>query len=790
MFKNYLLLTLRNLYKNKIYALINILGLGMALAICIVAYFNHMFGYDFDRWNENFHEIYRVNSYRHMQDRDQEYGLMPLPLGQNLVEEIPAVKQVTRLMRSYSPVKVGIDNYNRQISYVDPEFLEMFTFLPVSGNLLDLGEPNNVLISREMATALFGKEDAIGQSVSIFNDDNIEFTYTVAAVFEDLPQNSSFLIDILTHIDNFLTMWNVDETDWQRFSRALFIQVPNAAELPKVEQGLEQYVPVQNKANESFTITGFNIVPLKEVNKNTRDTWNSGLFPGLHPAAILAPLMMALTMLLIACFNFANTAIATSGKRLMEIGLRKVVGGVRKQLMMQFLIENYIICFLALLVGIAGASILVPAYSSMWEYMTIYLTFTEYWSFWLFLILLLLLTGFVAGVYPALYISSFKPLRILQSRTRLGKGGPLAKILLGFQFSISVLSIVSGIIFSMNAVYQETADLGYARDELIVVPIHARNYNTYYETVTQNPKIIQAAGTQEHIGFGQYRRSIEDEQTEMEVNVMDVGPRYMQTMGLEVLDGRIFDPDRVDADRGKSIVINQMMADAFGWDQPVGKQVRMNDTIMYTVIGIVNDFFGNGMWSNIEPTMIKLALTDTYYSMAIRAEKEDLPQVLEDLRESWIKLFPNYPFTGRYQEDTLQEEKAINRSIKQLYIFLAIVATALSMIGLYTLISLSILNRTKEIGIRKVMGTPIPRILVVLSKTFLLNLSISSIIGCVGGYFLSLALLDSIWDNFLDFTAGIYIYSVLIIFIATILTISGKVYQAALQNPVSCLRYE
>lgn len=790
MIKNYLLVTLRNLYKNRVYALINILGLGVALAICIVAYFNHMFGYDYDRWHENFKELYRVNSMREMQDRDQEYGSVPMPMGLDLKDEIPAVSNSARLMRSYSPVKVGIDNFNRQISYVDPSFLELFTFTPVAGNLADLREPNNVLISESMATALYGNEEAIGKSVSIFNDANEEYTYTVAAVFEDLQQNSSFMIDILTHIDNFLMMWNVDQTDWKRFSRALFIQVPKPSDLPTVLEGLEQYVPVQNKANESFTINGFNIVPMKEVKTNSRDIWNSALFPGLHPAAVLAPLMMALTMLLIASFNFANTAIASSGKRLMEIGLRKVVGGRRKQLLIQFLIENYIICFLALMVGIVIASILVPAYSSMWEYMTLILTFTEYWSFWVFLILLLLITGFVAGAYPALYISSFKPLTIFQSRTRLGKGGPLAKVLLGFQFSISVLSIVSGIIFSMNAVYQETVDLGYARDELIVVPIKAPDFKSYYETITQNPKIIQAAGTQEHIGFGQYRRSIEDEQTELEVNVMDVGPRYMQTMGLKVLDGRIFELDRVDADRGVSIVVNQMMVDAFAWENPVGKQVRMNDTIMYTVIGIVNDFFGNGMWSKIEPSMIKLALTDNYYSMAIRAEKEDLPQVLEDLREAWIKLYPNYPFTGMYQEDTLEEEKAINRSIKQLYIFLAIVATCLSMIGLYTLVSLSILNRTKEIGVRKVMGSPVPRIIVVLGKSFLINLAISSVLGCVGGYYLSVMLLDSIWDQFLDFTVWIYIYSVLIIFVATIATITGKIYQAALQNPVTCLRYE
>jgi hypothetical protein len=396
----------------------------------------------------------------------------------------------------------------------------------------------------------------------------------------------------------------------------------------------------------------------------------------------------------------------------------------------------------------------------------------------------------VAGLYPALYISSFKPLKILQSRTRLGGGGPLAKVLLGFQFTISVLSIVSGVIFSKNAIYQETTDLGYARKELIVVPIGPRDFNAYYEAVTRNPKVIQAAGTQEHIGYGWYTRSVEDEDQELEVSVMDVGPDYLNTMGITLLEGRLFSEDRKEADRGESIVINQMMAEAFGWEDPVGRQVRMNDTLQYRVIGVVKNFFMAGMWAKIEPTLVKLPDQDSYRVLAVRAAREDLPEVLENLRETWTTLIPNYPFEGMYQEDTLDEEKAINRSIKQLYIFLAIVATLLAMIGLYTLVSLSILNRTKEIGIRKVMGAPIPRIWLVLSKSFLINLFISSIIGCVGGYYLSLMMLKSIWEQYLDFSAGIYIFSLLIIWLATALTIAGKVYQAALQNPVECLRYE
>ena len=790
MFRNYLLVTLRNLYKNRIFALINILGLGIALSICIVAYFNHMFNYDFDRGNEHFNEIYRVTSYRQMQDREQEYGILPARLGPEIAAGNPAVEHAARLMRSYSPVKEGIDIFNRQISYVDPEFLDIFTFHFISGNKMALKDPNQVLISREMAGVLFGDEDPMGKSLSIFNDENQEFTYTVGAVFQDLPLNSSFRIDVLTHLENFLTMWDVDDTQWGVFARALFIQVPEPGSIPTILHELESYIPAQNEANESFTISGFHIIPLDDVGESSRVIWSSSLYPGLHPAAIIAPLVMALMMLLIASFNFANTAIATAGKRLMEIGIRKMAGGARFQLLFQFLLENYIICFLALLVGIAGAYFLVPAYSSLWEYMILRLSFTEHLSFWIFLVLLLMVTGFLAGAYPALYISRFRPLAIFQGRTHLGAGGPLAKILLGFQFTVSVLAIISGIMFSRNAVYQETVDLGYARDELIVVPVQSQHFTTFYESVVQDPRVLEAAGTQEHIGFGYYRRSVEDEDREMEVSVMDVGPQYLQTMGLRLIDGRLFDRGREEADRGKSIVINQMMAEAFGWEEPVGKQIRMNDTIRYTIIGVVEDFFINGMWVKIEPTMMKLPPEDTYYSMAVRASSADLPGVMESLREKWARLFPNYPFSGMFQEDTLEEEKSINRSIKQIYIFLAIVATLLSMTGLYTLVSLSILNRIKEIGIRKVMGAGIHQIFLVLSRGFLINLAISSVLGCVGGYFLSVTLMESIWDHFLEISAGIFILTFLIIFAVTMVTIAGKIYAAANQNPAECLRYE
>ena len=211
---------------------------------------------------------------------------------------------------------------------------------------------------------------------------------------------------------------------------------------------------------------------------------------------------MAIFILLIACFNFANTSIATFSKRLKEIGLRKTFGGQRKQLVTQFMFETLIICFMALLVGIAFAEFLVPAYSSLWSYMSIELTFTGYAFFWVFLLLLLLLTGFIAGVYPALYVSSFSPVNVLKGASPFRGSGKLSSILLALQFTISVMALVMGIVFAKNADYQNTLDLGYDRDKLIVVPVRPAYFTSFRNEILTNPRVISAEGTQNHIGSG------------------------------------------------------------------------------------------------------------------------------------------------------------------------------------------------------------------------------------------------------------------------------------------------
>jgi len=791
MLKNYLIVTFRTLLKNRIFTLINIAGLGIALAVCIVAFFNHMFNYEFDRTHLNFREIYRVTCFRDMEGREQEYGIVPATLGLEIKKDIPGVERAARAIRSGSPVKVGEDIFPAQVSYVDPEFLDIFTFPEVMGDTRSISGRGNVILSQTMAKTLFGDENPLGKTISIVNDKNKEFTYSVGGVFADLPENSSFRIDILSHIDNFLLMRQVNDADWKMWVTALFIQVPDKALIPSITRALKNYLPVQNRAREDFRINRFNLVPLKDVGESTRNIWSSGLFPSLHPAALIAPTVMAIFILLIACFNFANTSIATFGRRLKEIGLRKTFGGQKSQLITQFMSETFIICMLAMIAGVAISEFLVPAYSSLWNYMNIELTFGKYPFFWIFLFLLLLTTGFVAGVYPAIYVSSFTPVNILRGTSHFRGSGKLSSVLLTIQFAISLTALVMGIVFAKNADYQRTLDLGYDRDKLIVVPIAPDLFTSFRNEIISNPRIIAAEGTNNHIGWGSYRRPVKDEQKQLEVDVMDIGPGYAQTMGLRLKSGRLFDKERAEADRtNNSIVVNQKLVNDFGWNDAVGKTVTLYDTTTLTVIGVVEDFYIGGLWEAIEPAILRLAGSDQYGVLAVRAEPGDIHEVLEFINSKWKELAGNYLFGGRLQEDLMQEEKSINGSILKVNLFLAVVATILSLIGMYNLVSLDIIRRTKEVGIRKIQGASVPSIMLLVSKKFLIVLVIASLLGCAGGYYMSVMLLDSIWDYFVDIKAGILISAALLMFIVTVLTISIKVTVAAMRNPVDSLRYE
>jgi len=792
MFTNYLKVTFRNLTRNIFFVIINIIALGLALSIAIVAYLNHKYDSDWDKSHVLADEIYKVIFTREIQGRQQAYGATPIPVGNFIGENISGVEAVIRFSGTSSPLKLGLNNYSRNIGYADPGFMDLFTFPIVKGSAETFNDRQNILIDETIASAYFGEENPIGKIMSIFNDKGEEFTYTVGAVFEDLPLNTSFQFRVLTQFDNYLDMWDVDDTRWQSWIAATFLHIPNPHQVETVEEFMEEMVPAHNQAREDLQISGFRLQPFLDVAHDSWDMWNDWwVRSSFHPAAVTAPPIMALLILLIACFNFTNTSIAFSSKRLKEIGVRKVAGGHRKQIIAQFMGENFLLTLLGLLLALFLGRFLTSTYSAMWEYMDMKFSLVENPTLVLFLVLLLLFTAFVAGAYPSFYISRFNPVNIFQDKLKIGGKNVLTVILLTFQISISVMAIISGIIYWQNADYQDNVYMGYDKDNIIGMRFNSEeSFIALRDVVKTNPMILSVGESDEHIGSGNYRRPMEYSDIKEDVSILDIGHGYFETMGLQLIDGRIFTREFEQTDAGKSIIVNEKFVKDFGIEDPVGKRIVMSDTVQLYIIGVMADYFPYGTWAEIRPTAFHFVRENRHLFLTVKTEVKNLKAVNEYLEKEWKKVIPDFPYSGFFQDSLMDEARQINGNIKNMYIFLGFIALILSAIGLYTLVTLSIIRRTKEIGVRKVMGSTVSQVILKISKPYAIIITLASVIGLVAGWKSSVVMMASIWEIYTDLTVYTFLIPITLILVVAVTSIGWKVYSAASRNPTESLRYE
>lgn len=793
MLKNYFLITVRNLFKNKVYVIINVVGLGLALALCIVAYLNHGFAVQFDRNHKNINEIYKVNVTKEVNGNETPYGITPLSLGAAIDGDIPFAEQISRFTFGRGVIKYQDNVFDVSIGYGDDDYLEMFTFPLISGSKADLSDPSKIFLTQATAIRFFGKENAVGKSVTLISNSGKSFDYTVAGVMEDIPLNTSMKFEALTNFKSLLRTAGVeDELDWKRFIAATFLRIGDGSKVETVESLLKKHIPVQNKSREDWKITSFYLEPLTTVGFTGREMRAYWHWEAMHPAAIISPSIMALLILLIACFNFTNTSIAFSGKRLKEIGVRKVLGGRRSQLVWQFLGENMVLCFLALILGLFLAIFLVPGYSAMWEYLDIELNFSENLGFYFFLAGLLIFTGFLAGVYPAFYVSGFQPVKILNNSLKIKGSGILSRILLTAQFTISIITLVCGIVFTQNAAFQKGLDLGYEKEEIIAVPTNNDSESTAFKNAVRgHTKIKSLASTSEHIGWSDYQRAIKDEKgSEMEVNVLRVGLNYINTMNMHLLAGRDFDADREQNDIQESVIVNKLLAERYNWENAVGKKIIVADTIHLKVVGVLDNFYLDDFFDPIEPTIFRLSDPSNTDMVIAQVGKADLKDMNRYFEATWKQVNPYAPYRGFYQEDRLAQAKSINSNIMYMFLFLSLMAVILSAIGLFTLVSMNILSRVKELGIRKVMGASIANLAGIINKQFIIILLIASVLGVVSGYYLTDMLMGSIYAVYVEMNVASLLVPVVMTFIFAVFTIGGKVYRAAARNPVDSLRHE
>jgi len=794
MLRNFLITAFRNYLRNKIFVIVNVLGLGIALACCIIAYFNNQFHTNFNYIHQNKEIIYKIGLTREVNERQQKYGMTPISLTPAVGNTISGVDHIVRYNQNSMPIRYGEHIFRKVIGFADSNYLEVFDLPMIEGVASSFKEKNNILISQEFSRICFGEENAVGKILKVYYGETDERLFRVSGVFSNIPLNSSMQFDLFCTIDNHFDFNEIKEHDWRGFVAGTFLLIPDADNTSNIQSQLNEYVVVQNEIRDDWPISGFFIEPLDDIPTTGRNIWSNWLYLGLHPAALIAPAVMAIMLLLLACLNFTNTALAISSKRLKEIGLRKVFGGVKRQTMLQFLGESLILCFVALLIGLLIGSYLIDAYSDMWPYMTLKINWTGDTIFWVYTLALLIVTGILAGSYPAFYVSRFNPIVILQGKVKFSGGGIFSKILLVFQFLLAISGIISAVIFTQNAYFQDNMYLGYEKDKVIAVPIENNpKLEAFQNAILYNPLINSIGKTEEHIGWGNYSRTIKwGEEKEQEVSIFDIGKGYFETMGLKLVAGRYFDQEFKESERDKAVIINEKLLSDFGWeaDFAIGQTLREKDTILLTIIGVCENFYPYGFWSKINPTMLKLGSKERMRMLVVQADEPNLQELNDFMLSEWENVIPNAVYPGFFQEDTLAEAKDINRQIKNIFFFLAIVSVILSLIGLYTLVSLNIIKKTKEIGIRKVLGASIMNLVKIINRDFAIIILISSILGSALGYYLSEMLLDSIWTVYLDTSIWSFIIPVVFIFLVSVITLSGKVYKAAVKNPVDSIKYE
>ncbi|MFY0652254.1 MAG: ABC transporter permease [Cyclobacteriaceae bacterium] len=801
MLNNFLKIAFRNLMQNRVYVSINILGLGLALACCIVAYLNSKYNWDFDKNHTELEHVYKIHSLEDNQGDLTEFGRVPMPLATAIVNDFPMVDRVFRYEEhvfTVRDVKLGKDKvFDTRVCYADVGFLESFTFPLIKGDAMAYTRINEAVVTEEYAQKFYGDGDPIGRVITVFDDTGMSFNFIISAVVEEAPQNSSIHFDVLVNFENRFRMYDNDvRNNWGAFAQNTFLYFEDTKRAEDFAPMLDQYIEVQQAARPDFLVSSFMLRTMEGHAHVSREIRGIGLRDAMPTAAVITPQIMALLILLVACFNFTNTAIANSNRRLKEIGVRKVLGGNRKQLIQQFMAENLTVCVLGLFASIGIATYLVPAYSAMWEGMNLQISFTADYGLYVFLTALLIFTTLLAGLYPSIYISRYKPVSILRGRLSIGGTGRLTKVFLAIQYTFTVMAIFASVAFIQNAHYQNTIDLGFNRDQTIGISIlNNTQYEKVHAAMLANPDIVQFASAKNHIGRGNYILDLKNQDQEKRVSMLNVGIGYPETMDLKILQGRSFSKETEASDSQSSILVNEKLVEEFNWTDPIGQRVAINDSTTLTVIGVVQNFYMYGFWAPVDPVGIrlnKLKFEDdgTQSFIVAKTSATNVQSVYDYLEGEWNDQIPNKTFSGFYQDDLLKEAKTTNSNILTIFGFLGTVAFVLSALGLFTLVSINLIKKTKEIGVRKVLGGSLGHIVYLISRGYIWLLLISSLVGVTLGYYLIDGLIASIFKNYKDMDVWTFVIPCVAIISVSLTIAVLRTLKSAIRNPVLSLRYE
>ncbi|MCK5368120.1 MAG: ABC transporter permease [Cyclobacteriaceae bacterium] len=767
--------------------------MGIAIACCMSAYLLIAFNIEFDSFFDDSKTENMVSVLTHLEHQNGEHYqnlVAPLVMTPIAADGISGIKRYTRFCNDGGSIGDGENVFSERINFADGNFFEMFDFNLLQGSYQNFKNQKSIFLSDKLAKKLFAEDDPIDKTL-ILNIRNKEFEVFVGGVFEKPPLNSSFFMDAVMRMEHYIDIYDVGPNEWEEWREAsALLELTDINQIESVEEQLNKFVSVRNEAKRDTKTSSYELIPFNEKLYEDEANW-SFLVNKIAIFPLLVFMTLAFIILLIACFNLTNTTIALTIKRLKEIGVRKVVGARRDQVVTQFLFEMTFTIFLSIIVGLAMSTILVPEFAAMWglEYGLedlngINMIFT--------LLILLFVSALLAGAYPALHNSKFKPVALLKGATRIKGTNPLTRILLVVQFSLSVIVLVGGVIFTMNADFQKQVSFGYDLKKILTVSVQSESeYNKLKSAIQQNSKIEEISVTDHHIGWGSYTNPIKIDTAEFRTHVYEVGSNYFNTMGLKVVGGRGFIEDSK-SDAKESALVDESFVAFNKIENPIDTRVIFQDQ-KYRIVGVVQDHL-NGLFKNNdleEGHFYRAAKPEQYHLLIARVGENDLESTRDYIETKWKELYPHKPFESQSQEEIVfNGAMETNRNLTQIFLFITLLGCLLSASGIYSLANLNIEKRTKEIGIRKVLGATIANIIRLINKEFAIILVLAMIFGGLGGYFLTNILLKEIYATHIEVGFITVALCGLFVFIIGISTTSGTIFRAAVANPATTLRDE
>jgi putative ABC transport system permease protein len=800
-FKNYFKIALRNLARNKIYSFINIAGLsiGLACAMLIILYVKDEVSYD--RFHKNVNNIYRIVNQSVEKNggkgrKDPNSGYLQ---GPRFSQNIPDIKQFVRVQSGNENIKLGTEVKDQELLFVDSSFFDIFSFPLISGNRHTcLKDPSSIVLSEDAAKKQFGTTDAIGKIVML-KDDSVFVPHKVTAVAKKCPQNSSIKFDMLLPIRESKEDASNSE-NWFNFFLNTFVVLPPNANIAAIESKMNRFYNQDTKdALTSLRAqfgdevdnwkTTYLLQPFLDMHMSTELPAQNGLSDASNPMYSYILSGIALFILLIACINFINLTVARSAKRAKEIGIRKVVGGGRKQLIIQFLGESFLLCIIAFALAIGLVELILPVFNEL-SNKALALSYLFDGKLVAGYIVLFLITSLLAGFYPALVLSGYNPVQTLYSRFNLAGKNYLQKSLVVLQFALASFLIIATFTIYKQFNYLTTEKLGY--DDTNIVGVH-NNFKSHDEAwlfkneLLKDPDIISVA-PRNGGSWGTVAKLNNDSTIQFDYETVDES--FLPTLKIPLVKGRNFSPD-FPSDSANSILVNETFVKQAGWKNPIGQTINFwyDNNRKYTVVGVVKDYHFQPLNQKIGPQVFTMKKNNNYGMVYIKIKPNTAAASLKYIQKTFRQLFPLSPYSYAFLNDHNIKNYDAEAKWKQIMLFGAILTIFISCIGLFGLSVLSAEKRTKEIGIRKVLGASVQKVVTILSKDFLKLVCISLIISIPLAWLAANKWLENypyrISLSWWLFASG----GVLVILIALI-TVSFQAIKAAVANPVKSLRTE